>query len=199
VTLAPNLRQLAVLDWLRRWPSVTLREKGRWSAVWASEAARLHCHTIVYTLCGELPQDATDGKEGWGEFDATPHCGSATMRVLLGRGWLQDLGADRYQKARYQLSADGLAVLHRYCFRLKGYAPRYAHAHQSRPIRPSAKLLKRYGGPDAARNMMDFHQRQAAYHARIAERIKASLELYEDSPEQRADEWAARKRAKGSH
>jgi hypothetical protein len=193
----PNLKQLAVLDWLRRWPSLTLRKNGRWPATWASEAARLQSKAVVYTLFGVVPPETTGGKDGWGTFDATPHCGSATLRVLLSRGWLKDLGEGNRRGECYQISPDGLTALHRYCFRLKDYAPRYAGARQSRPIQPSAKLLKRYGGPDAARNMMVFHQRQAAYHARIAERIKVSLELYQDSPEQRADDWAARKRAKG--
>ncbi len=191
-TVAPNLKQLAVLDWLRRWPGVFLNARGSWNAAWESEASRLHMMAIVSHL-GAPTDPGEGGKEGWGTFDGTPHCGSATFKALDSRGWLEQRETS-YNRPYFGLSEGGRAVLLQFCFRLKGYQPRTASQRASRPVQPSAKLLKRYGGPDGARRYLEFHEKQAAYHSRIAFRLKESLDLYEGSPEQRADEWAARGR-----
>lgn len=190
----PSLNQIAVLDWLRRWPGVRLSERGRWSASWASESARLHMLATAAHLFGFTPAEGAAGKDGWGTFDFTPRCGSVTMKALRSRGLL-DPEPDG-KKTCFALSAAGREALLRFCFRLAGFVPVKAGARQSRPIKPSAGLLKRYGGPRAAESHMKFHEMQAAYHARIAERLRASLDLYEGSEEQRRDEWAAR--GKGS-
>lgn len=188
----PSLNQIAVLDWLRRWPGLRLREKGRWTASWNSEASRLQLIVTAVHLAGYAPAEVCDGKEGWGAFDYTPRCGSATLGALLSRGLVEPEAVGR--NLHFHLTAAGREILFRFCSRLSGFAPRKSSDRQKRPINPSAGLLKRYGGPRAAEEHMKFHEQQAAYHARVAERLRASLELYEGSEEQRRDEWAARRR-----
>jgi len=186
----PSLNQIAVLDWLRRWPGLRLREKGRWTATWNSEASRLQMLRTAVHLQGYAPAEALDGKEGWGSFDYTPRCGTSTLNALIARGLVDPEAVGRY--LHYRLSDAGRAALLRFCFLLAAFVPVRSSERTKRPVKPSAGLLKRYGGRAAAESHMKFHQQQAAYHARIADRLRASLELYEGSEEQRRDEWKAR-------
>jgi hypothetical protein len=68
----------------------------------------------------------------------------------------------------------------------------------SRPIKACAALVNRYGGPEQALSSAEFHERQAAQHLKVAARIRASLEEWEGSEEQRRAEWEARARRRGA-
>jgi hypothetical protein len=148
--------------------------------------------TTASRLFGEAPRQALSERDGWGTFDYTPYCGSATFEALRRRGCLE--GEQVHRSEEFRLSGQGLALLFQFCFRLRGNSPRRSGERASRPIAASAKLLKRYGGPEGARRYLGYHEQTAAYHQRIADRLRASLELYEGSEEQRRDEWAARGR-----
>jgi len=190
-TTKPNLRQLAVLDWLRRWPGVYLREKGRWTAQWRDEAARMSMVAAVGVLGGD-PSPGLDEQKGLGRFEGTPPCGSATFKALLAHGWVES-SATEGRRPLYQVSAAGIAIAKRYGFSLKDYTPA-AKRPAARPIRVSSRLVQRYGGPERAAHHAEFHERQAAQHLKVAARIRASLELWDGSEEQRRAEWMARGR-----
>jgi hypothetical protein len=187
----PTQQQLAILDWLHRWPELSLGDgRGQWACTWKDESARLHMLTVCYTSAGRFTTGGAvlaQAHKGYGEFDGTPRCQPATFRALVNRGWVEPHIGKR--SVGYKLSTAGRETLLRHAADLRGFVPVLACGPRpKRQRKPSPRFWRRWGSRENATRSAEYHEQDAARHARTAAMIRESLALYEGSPEQAEDQ-----------
>ncbi len=185
--MKPSLQQLAVLDWLRRFPAITLRRYGL-SAAWASKSASEHmlaCATDLGVFGANAAPDLLSERSGMTGSEATPRCTQRDTEAIRAAGWVDADG---------HLSTSGREALVQHGARLQGFVPRLACGgdRRSNPRRPGVGEVKRRGGEAQARRDAEWHRSREADHRRIAETIEASLEAYDNHKSEEQTKWRAR-------
>lgn len=137
-------------------------------------------------------------KNGKGDFDYTPKCGSATFRALANRGWIEPAPdhLQRYRRTSYTIGKAGAEALLRWSALLNGFKPKRFGERSKRPRRPGEVEIRRRGGREAAARALAHHRRCEAEHKRIADHLEASLAQWDGSVSAQQEAWRSRGRAR---
>ena len=194
-----SIHQLAVLEWLWRWPGLTISggRRPRFNGAWASTADRHHMEqTIVWLNGGEGTAVALDAtRPAYLTAEATPDFTRRTFEALLVRGYVEATRPSPYRQGEhvYGLSAVGLTAYMQQRRAVRGQQPRTLNDVRTNPRRPGVVEIRRRGGVPQARSALRWHREQEAEHRRIADHLEESLRLYEEHVVEQQAAWRARR------
>ena len=181
-----TLMQSAALEWLWRYPDLTVSVSG-FSRAWRGQNEHDSGNRIIGDLFGLRFPDALHS--GYLTGGGTPKITRVTVESMVGSGFLTDEIDQKYMQTNYRPSKSGLEAYLRDRSLHEGKTVRLWGQRKSNPRPVGITEIKRRGGPESARNYMESHRRSEAHHKRIADHLEASLEEWDKHVEIQQESW----------